>query len=111
MGVAILHRVAREVLTHKVRFEQRPGRKGRRNEVAPPGGRTFQAERIVGTKIVRLEYAWHVPRSAGRLGWLDGRRDESREEKKTEGSWGQTLSGCVGRGKGFGLYCEWDGVL
>lgn len=34
MGVAILHRVAREVLTHKVRFEQRPGRKGRRNDVA-----------------------------------------------------------------------------
>lgn len=34
MGVAILHRVAGEVFTHKVRFEQRPGRKGRRNDVA-----------------------------------------------------------------------------
>lgn len=33
-GLAVLHRVARGVLTHRVGFEQRPARNGRRNDVA-----------------------------------------------------------------------------
>lgn len=76
-----------------------------------PGGRTFQAEGTAGTKAVRQDYAWHVPGSARRLEGLDGMMEGDREEKKAEGSWGQTLSGHVSHGKDSGLRYEWGGVL
>lgn len=86
MGVAILHRVAGEVLTHKVRFEQRPGRNGRRNDVAPwrknSPGRGYSRYKDCKAGI-RLAHS-KVSRETGVAG---RKEDGSREEKKTEGSW------------------------
>lgn len=35
------------------------------------GGRTLWAEGTANAKIERQEHAWHVPRTAGRLVWLE----------------------------------------